>query len=40
MFYYASTTVYGMPMKGARIAAKLLPYTLIADILRWANKME
>ena len=33
-------SVYGMPMKGARIAAKLLPYTLIANILRWANKMD
>lgn len=33
-------SIYGKAMKGARIASKLLPYTLIANILRRANKME
>lgn len=33
-------SVYGMGMKAARAASKLLPYTLTANILRWANKME
>lgn len=33
-------SIYGKAMKGARIASKLLPYTLTANILRWANKME
>ncbi len=33
-------SVYGMGMKAARAASKLLPYSLTANILRWANKME
>ena len=33
-------SVYGMGMKAARAASKFLPYSLTANILRWANKME
>ncbi len=32
-------SVYGKTMKGARIVSKLLPYTLLANVLRWANRM-
>lgn len=35
-----SVSVYGMAMKSMRIAAKLLPYSLVTEILKRANKIE